>query len=160
MTKGMMRTTILLALATVAVAVVASAAQADVTTNEKQSLAFAGYVPCANGGAGEVLSGTVEAHTMAAETANGNKDRSQFQFQVHGTMVGAITGDTYRVSGVTRGASQESFENGHYNLTYVNNFHLIGPGPGNDLIAHEIAHIIEIGDDVVVQHDSLSIDCR
>ena len=160
MTKRLMRTTILLALATAAIVFAASAAQADVTTNEMQSLAFAGYVPCANDGTGEILSGTVEAHNLVASTTNGNKDRSQFEFQVHGTMVGAITGDTYRVSGVTRGASQESFENGHYNLTYVNNFHLIGPGPGNDLLAHEVAHIIEDGDDVVVQHDSLSIDCR
>jgi opacity protein-like surface antigen len=160
MTKRLMRTTVLLALATVAIVVAASAAEADVTTNDKQSLAFAGYVPCANGGAGEILSGTVEAHTVDASTVNGNKDRSQFQFQVHGTMEGAISGDTYRVSGVTRGASQESSENGRYSLTYVNNFHLIGPGPGNDLLAHEIAHVIEVGDDVVVQHDSLSIDCR
>jgi len=160
MTKRLMRTTILLALATAAIVIAASAAQAEVTTNERQSLAFAGYVPCANGGAGEILAGTVEAHNLIASTTNGNKYRSQFQFQVHGSMIGEITGDTYEVSGVTRGASQESFENGHYNLTYVNNFHLIGPGPGNDLLAHEVAHIIEFGDDVVVQHDSLSIDCQ
>ena len=160
MTKRLIRTTILLALATAAIVVAASAAQAEVTTNETQSLAFAGYVPCANDGTGEILSGEVEAHNLVASTTNDNKDRSQFQFQVRGSMVGAITGDTYRVSGVTRGASQESFENGRYSLTYVNNFHLIGPGPGNDLLAHEIAHVIEVGDDVVVQHDSLSIDCR
>jgi len=160
MTKRAKRATMLLALAAAAIAVGANAAQGEVTTNDKQTLAFAGYVPCANGGTGEILAGTVEAHNIEASTANANNERSQFQFQVHGSMVGAITGDTYRVSGVTRSASQESFENGHYMLTYVNNFHLIGPGPDNDLLAHEVAHIVSIGDDVLVDHDSLSIDCR
>ena len=47
-----------------------------------------------------------------------------------------------------------------YTLTYVNTFQLIGPGPGNNLLAHEVAHMTLDGDDVVVQHDNLSIDCK
>ena len=42
----------------------------------------------------------------------------------------------------------------------MNNFQLIGPGPGNNLLVHETAHITIDGDDVVVQHDNLSIDCK
>jgi hypothetical protein len=149
----------LLALATVAL-VVASLAHAEVTTNETQSLAFAGFVPCANGGAGEILAGTVEVHNLAVSTANGNNDRSQLQFQVHGSMVGAITGDIYRVAGVTKSTSHENAGSGQYDLSYVNNFRLVGPGPDNNLLVHEIAHVTAIGDEVVVQHDNLSIDCR
>ena len=78
----------------------------------------------------------------------------------HGSMVGAITGDTYRVTGVTRGTSTENLQNGQYTLTYVNTFQLVGPGPGNNLLVHEIAHITRNGDDVIVQHDNLSIDCK
>jgi hypothetical protein len=159
MAKRLMRTTMLLAFVTVGIVGGATIAQAEVTTNETQTLAFAGFVPCANGGAGEILSGTVDVHNLVASTANGNNDRSQFQFQVHGSMVGTITGDTYRVSGVTRGTSREGVQE-QYGLTYVNNFHLVGPGPENNLLVHEIAHVVSVGDEVVVQHNDLTIDCQ
>jgi hypothetical protein len=136
-----------------------SAAQAEVTTNEQVPLAFAGFVPCANGGAGEILSGTIEVHNLITSTVNDNNTSDRFQFQPHGTMVGAITGDVYRVTGVTQDTSAESLQNGHYTLTYVNNFRLIGPGPGNNLLVHETAHLTIDGDDVIVQHDNLSIEC-
>jgi hypothetical protein len=156
----MKRVLVLLALATVGMAASATAAQAAVTTNEQVSLAFAGFVPCANGGAGEILSGTIDVHNLITSTVNANHVSDQFQFQPHGSMVGAITGDTYRVTGVTRGTSTENLQNGQYTLTYVNTFQLIGPGPGNNLLVHEIAHITRNGDDVIVQHDNLSIDCN
>jgi len=79
----------------------------EVTINKWDSLAFAGFVPCANDGAGEILSGRIDVHTLIMSTVNGNEDSSQFQFQPQGSMVGAITGDTYRVTGVTRGTSGE-----------------------------------------------------
>jgi hypothetical protein len=42
----------------------------------------------------------------------------------------------------------------------VNNFRLIGPGPGNNLLVHETAHVTINGDEVVVvEHDNLSIEC-
>ena len=156
----MKRVLVLLALATVGMAVSTTAAQAAVTTNEQVSLAFAGFVPCANGGAGEILSGTIDVHNLITSTANANHVSDQFQFQPHGSMIGAITGDTYRVTGVTRGTSTENLQNGQSTLTYVNSFQLIGPGPGNNLLVHEIAHITRNGDDLVVQHDNLSIDCK
>ena len=161
-TKGptMRRILVLLTLALAGMVASVTAARAEVTTNEQVSLAFAGFVPCANGGAGEILSGTIEVHNLITSTVNGNNASDKFQFQPHGSMVGAITGDTYRVTGVTQGTSNESLQNGHYILTYVNNFQLIGPGPGNNLLVHEIAHIIRNGDDVTVQHDNLSIDCK
>ena len=161
-TKGqtIKRALVLLTLATAGMVAGVTAAQAEVTTNEQVSLHFAGYVPCANGGAGEILSGTIDVHNLITSTANANHVSDQFQFQPHGSMVGAISGDTYRVTGVTRGTSTENLENGQYTLTYVNTFQLIGPGPGNNLLVHEIAHITRNGDDVIVQHDNLSIDCK
>jgi hypothetical protein len=161
-TKGqtVKRVLLLLTLALAGMAASATAAQAAVTTNEQVSLAFAGFVPCANGGAGEILSGTIEVHNLSTATVNANNASDKFQFQPHGSMVGAITGDTYRVTGVTQGRSSESLQNGQYTLTYVNTFQLIGPGPGNNLLVHEIAHMTIDGDDVVVRHDNLSIDCK
>jgi hypothetical protein len=99
-------------------------------------------------------------HSLITSTVNGNKDVSQFQFQPQGAMVGAITGDTYRVTGVTRGTSGVSLQNDHYSLTYVNTFQLIGPGPGNNLLVHETAHLTMDGDEVVAEHHDLSIVCR
>ena len=160
--KGQMTRRLLavLTLATIGIVATVTAAQAQVITNEQVPLAFAGFVPCANGGAGEILSGTIEVHNLITSTVNDNNTSDRFQFQPHGTMVGAITGDVYRVTGITQGTSAESLENGHHTLTYVNNFRLIGPGPGNNLLVHETAHITADGDDVIVQHDTLSIDCK
>jgi hypothetical protein len=160
-TKGqtIKRALVLLTLATAGMVAGVTAAQAEVTTNEQVALHFAGYVPCANGGAGEILSGTIDVHNLITSTANANHVSDQFQFQPHGSMIGTISGDTYRVTGVTRGTSTENLQNGQYTLTYVNTFQLIGPGPSNNLLVHEIAHITRNGDDVIVQHDNLSIDC-
>ena len=159
--RTMKRMLVLLAFATVGLLGSVTAAHAEVSTNETASVAFAGFVSCANGGAGEVLSGTIDVHNLITSTVNGNNASGQFQFQPQGgSMVGAISGDTYRVTGVTRGTFNESLQNGQYTLTYVNNFRLIGPGSGNNLLVHEIAHMTINGDDVVVQHDILSIDCK
>lgn len=157
----MKRILVLLAIATVGTAANVSAAQAEVITNETASVGYAGFVPCANGGAGEILAGRIEVHNLVTSTVNGNNVSWQFLFQPQGgSMVGAITGDTYRVAGVTHGVYNESLDTDHYTLTYVNTFKLIGPGPGNNLLVREIAHVtIDGNEDLVVRHDDLSIDC-
>jgi hypothetical protein len=156
----MKRILVLLAIATVCVAASASAAQAEVITNDRASIGFAGFVPCANGGAGENLSGSLEVHNLVASTVNGNNTSWQFLFQPQGgSMVGAITRDRYRVTGVTHGTYHESLDSDHYTLTYVNRFQLIGPGSGNNLHVRENAHVTINGNDVVVEHDNLTIDC-
>jgi hypothetical protein len=139
-------TLIALVAASLAIAV---AAQAAVTTNEHLSITYSGYVPCANGSAGELLTGTIEVHNLASETVNGNHDAWQFTFERHGELVGQITGDTYRLTGVEQGA-----------YTYVNRYRLVGPGPGNDLIVRETAHItIGADENSVVQRDDFTVDC-
>jgi hypothetical protein len=157
----MKRILVLLATATVVLAASVNLAQAKVITNDTASLGFAGFVPCADDGAGEILSGTIDVHNLVTSTVNKNNVSWQFQFQPQGgSMTGAVTGDRYRVSGVTRGDYHESLVSDHYVLTYVNTFHLSGPGPGNNLRVHEIAHVTIDGDEnVIVQHDDLTIDC-
>ena len=44
-------------------------------------------------------------------------------------------------------------------LTYVNRYQLIGPGPGNNLVVRETAHLTIDGDDVVVDHDDWGVEC-
>ncbi len=155
----MKRILVLLAIAAVAMAASVGAAQAKVVTNETVSYAFSGFVPCANGGAGELVTGTIDVHDLVTSTVNGNVDSWQFQFQPQGSLVGRITGDTYRLTGVTRGTYDDVLGSGQTTLTYVNSYQLIGPGPGNNLRVREIAHVTVDGDDVVVQHDDFGIDC-
>jgi hypothetical protein len=61
---------------------------------------------------------------------------------------------------VTRGTYNDILQSGEYTLTYVNSYQLIGRGPGNNLLVREIAHVTIDGDDVVVQHDDFSIECK
>jgi hypothetical protein len=157
----MKRILVLLAIAAVGAAASVTTAQAAVIQNDTTSVGYAGFVPCANGGAGEILSGTIEMHNLVTSTVNGNHASWHFLTQPQGgNMVGAITGDRYRVTGVTRGTSGESLDSDHYTLTYVSSFQLIGPGPGNNLRVHETAHLtIDKNEQLIVQHDDLSIDC-
>lgn len=155
----MKRILILLAIATAGMAASVTAAEAAVVSNETVSYAYSGFVPCANGGTGELLTGTIDVHNLITSTVNGNVDSGQFQFQPQGSLVGTITGDTYQLTGVTRGTYNESRQSGESTLTYVNSYQLIGPGSGNNLQVREIAHLTLDGDDVVVQHDDFSIEC-
>ena len=155
----MKRILVLLAIATAGMAVSVSAAQAEVVTNETVSYAYSGFVPCANGGAGEILTGTIDVHNLITSTVNRNVDSWQFQFQPRGSLVGSTTGDTYQLTGVTRGTYNDIQQSGEYTLTYVNSYQLIGPGTGNNLRVREVAHVTADGDDVVVRHDGLSIEC-
>jgi hypothetical protein len=154
----MKRILVLLAIATAAIAT--SVAQAETITNEWPSIGYAGFAPCANGGAGEILSGRIDVHNLVTSTENANNVSYQFQFQPVGSMVGQVTGDTYRVAAVTRG-NNENFDTDHSTLTFVNVFHLIGPSSNNNLLVREIAHVtIDGTDDVIVSHDDFSIDCQ
>ena len=156
----MKRILVLLALATVGMAASVSPAQAEIVTNETVSWSYSGFVSCANGGAGELVSGTIDVHNLITSTVNGNVDSWQFQFQPRGSMVGSITGDTYRLTGVTRGTYNESLQSGGYVLTYVSTYQLIGPGPENNLVVRETAHMTLDGDDLVVRHDDFRIECK
>lgn len=149
----------LLVVAAVAATASVSAAQARVVTNNTTSLHYSGFVPCANGGAGELLTGSIEIHNLVTSTVNDGVDVWQFEYQPHGTLVGRITGDSYQLTGVTRGIYVDELRSGEYTGTYVNSYQLIGPGTGNNLVVREIAHVTRDGDDVVVQHDDLTIEC-
>jgi hypothetical protein len=158
----MKRILVLFALATVGVVASVTAAQAEVVTNETISAPFSVFVPCANGGAGELISGTIDLHILVTSTVNGNNVSGKTHFQPQGgSLVGAVTGDTYRATGVTQDRFEGSLQNGQFNATFVNNFRMIGPGPGNNLLVHENFHVtINANGDVTVTHDNFSVDCK
>jgi hypothetical protein len=155
----MKRILMLLALTATAVLATATAAQAQNVTNTTASFGYAGWVPCANGGAGELVTGTIEMHDLVTSTVNETVDASQFMSAPRGSLVGQTTGDTYRLSGVTRGTYVELVQSDRDVATYINRYRLIGPGAGNDLTVRETTHITRAGDDVVARHDDFAIEC-
>ena len=95
-------------------------------------------------------------------TVNGNNVSGKFHFQPQGSdLVGSVTGDVYQATGVTQDHFKGSLQNGQYTETFVNNFRIIGPGPGNNFLAHEVFHItINANGDTTVTFDKFSADCK
>ena len=121
------------------------------------------FVPCAAGGAGEIVDLSGPLHTLITFTINGNNVRGTAHFQPQGIAgTGETTGDKYQATGVTKDFSFKfSFQNGQANQTFVNNFRIIGQGPGNHFLVHEVAHItFNANGTVTVFHDNFSIDCK
>jgi hypothetical protein len=54
----------------------------------------------------------------------------------------------------------DGLQSGRYTSTYVNSYHLIGPGTGSNLAVREVAPVTRDGDDVIVRHDDLTIDSK
>jgi hypothetical protein len=110
------------------------------TSNIMVPISDAGDVPCANGGAGEEVLITGTLHILSHTTTdNRGGSHTKFHFQPQGiTGVGQSTGDTYRATGVSQGTTNvvglPSTD------TYVNIFQMIGPGPGNNFMVHEVFH--------------------
>ena len=132
---------IMLLAATFSMATVQPAA-AEMLQNDKSDITWTLWVPCANGGAGEmvVLEGVM--HTKFSVTNDGNggfhvRTSSQPQ-KLQG--VGQITGDKYNGNGITqtndnvRGPFPSTY-------TYVNNYNFIGQGKGNNFQVHETVHV-------------------
>lgn len=155
----MKRILVLLGVTAVAAGATVTAAQAAVVTNTTVSYAYSGWVPCANGGAGELVNGVIDAHILETSTTNDSVDSWKFQFAPRGSLVGSISGDTYRLGGVEHGTYVEGLQTGRSTATYINRYHLIGPGSGNNLVVRETAHLTLDGDDVVVDRDTYDIEC-
>jgi hypothetical protein len=106
------------------------------------------------------LSGSL--HTLISFTINGSNVSGYFHFQPQGISgTGETTGANYQGTGVTQESFKNSLQNGQANLTSVNNFRIIGQGPGNNYLVHETLHVSVNADGAVtVFHDNFSIDCK
>ena len=79
------------------VAVAASPGGAAVIADESATgVTSTGPLPCANGGLGEDVTFTIDIHVLQASTVNGRRTSLTLHANLHGTGVGAITGDVYR----------------------------------------------------------------
>lgn len=137
-------------------------AQAEVVINDSVPIALSVFISCANGGAGEVVTLTGDLHVLihvTIDSSGGMHMDAHFQPQgVSGT--GVTTGDKYQGTGETSFRANipgpPPFES-----SFVNNFKIIGQGPGNNFLVHENSHItVNANGDITVVHDNLSIDCK
>jgi hypothetical protein len=137
-------------------------AHAEVVENDTTNISLQVFVPCAAGGTGEIVDLSGPLHVLITQTINGNNLSGKFHFQPQGIVgIGETTGVTYHATGVTQESFKTSLQNGQANLTFVNNFRIIGNGPGNNLLVHETMHItFNANGTVTVVHDNFSIDCK
>lgn len=137
-----------------------ASASSGTEVNERTPYDITVTVPCANNGAGELvaLSGTL--HTIINIRSDNN---GGFGLKVHSQTqgvsgVGLITGRKYQLSGVSQ--SNQNIKAGE-TFTMVNNFRLVGQGPGNNLMIHENTHYtINAKGELTSTHENVKIDCK
>jgi hypothetical protein len=136
-------------------------AQADsFTVSQTFPIDITVFVPCANGGAGEDVEITGNLHDLFHVTFDGV---GGLHVTVHDNPqgisgFGLTTGDTYRGVGIT----EEHF-NGTVGSTdtFVNNFRIIGNGPGNNFSVHENIHVtINANGELTAFVDNFSVTCK
>src|SRR6476659_1951258 len=112
-----------------------------ITTNDFIPFAQVNLVPCANGGAGELVLIEGTLHIQQHITINDNRVTIKSHFQPQGAGgVGLSTGDSYNATGVTQEVDTLPLTNGAAEFTFINNFRLIGQGSGNNLLVHQTVH--------------------
>ena len=144
------------------IAITMPSANAAIQENDTTDIDLTVFVPCAAGGAGEIVDLTGPLHTLITFTINGNNVSGFFHFQPQGISgTGETTGAKYQATGVTEESFKNSLQNGQANETFVNNFRIIGEGPGNNFLVHETLHFtINADGAVTVSHDNFSADCK
>lgn len=137
-------------------------AYAGIQVNDRAEIALTVFIPCAADGAGEVVDLAGPLHTLISFTINGNNVSGYTHFQPQGIVgIGETTGNKYHATGVTRESFRNSFRDGRADDTFVNNFRIIGQGPGNNFLVHETEHFtINANGSVTVFHDNFTVVCQ
>jgi hypothetical protein len=132
------------------------------TTNEFVPLSQTSFVPCANGGAGELVTVTGTLHIQTHVTINQNRLMLRTLFQPQGASgLGLTTGDLYHGTGMTQFLDTIPNPLGAQTSTFTNNFRFIGPGPDNNLQIHQNIHItVNANGEVTSEVDNASIECN
>lgn len=118
------------------------------------------WVDCANGGAGEEVHLTGYLHLTFRQTFdNAGGVHIKFQANPQGISgVGLTTGDQFRGTGVSQ--DQFNLKVGEQS-TSINNFNIIGKGPGNNALVHSNFHItVNANGTVTALVDNFHSECR
>jgi hypothetical protein len=131
------------------------------TTNDVEIDDITTFVPCANGGAGEVVEAVGRIHRlMTSVVTPTGKVTVKTHSQPQGlTGVGLTTGDKYQATGVTQ-ETDVFVPPFPFVAAFTNNFRFIGPGPNNNLLIHEVFHItVNANGTFTVFDDHFSVEC-
>ena len=120
------------------------------------------FVPCANGGAGELIEVVGPLHVLSQLTiSNTGRLLVYDHFQPQGISgTGFVTGAKYQGTGITQ------FKNtfgGPFPITFtfVNNFYMIGQGPKNNFKVHETFHFtINANGEQTALVDNFRVTCQ
>ena len=154
--------TIAMTLLTLSLAAVAFSQALAITTNDFVPFSQPILVPCANGGAGEIVLVEGILHIQEHITINDNRATIKtFAGPQGASGVGLTTGDTYRAVGNTQETDTIPVIGGATEFTFINNFRLIGSGPGNNLQVHQTIHVtIDANGTVTTVVDNTSVECN
>ena len=138
----------------------AFAAADSFTSSQNFPIDILVFVPCAAGGAGELVELTGNLHDVfhVTFTPSGGFRLSASDNPQGISGIGFTTGAKYQGTGMTR----FNF-GGRVGLeeTDVNNFRIIGQGPGNNFLVHDNFHItINANGTVTSFHDNFSVECK
>ena len=130
------------------------------TVNVKIPINLVVFVPCAAGGAGELVDLNGLLHVLFHVTIDDSGGfHSKFHFQPQGVSgTGLTTGDKYQATGETQGT-----DNGKvgFESTFVNNFKIIGQGVGNNFLVHENFHVtVNANGTLTAFVDNFSVVCK
>ena len=122
------------------------------------------FVPCADGGAGEVVVwNSGYNHIVWHHVTDGNggsHDQPIISTFQGATAIGQTTGDTYRAVNVFT-STRNSSSGLSYEFTTVSSIRLIGPGPGNNFQAHFTLHFtFNANGEVTAEVISNSVTCK
>ena len=120
----------------------APAAGAEVTTFTTP-LDFTRFVPCANGGTGELVhvTGTLNWRLSTRVDGAGNLHTTTLIRPSATTAVGLTTGAKYQFTSQSRDVFNQQADAVGSVLMSVNNSRLIGQGPGNNSWEHNLVHV-------------------
>jgi hypothetical protein len=136
-------------------------AKAEVVVNVLEPFNATVEVDCDQDGTPEdIVELSGQLHVLITETINEKVGRFKVQFvprNVTGT--GTLTGEKYRGVGLTRETSTEVI-GGPFQLTFVNNFYVIGQGAGYRYLGHQTFHVtLDADGNVVVLQDNAFLTC-
>jgi hypothetical protein len=137
-------------------------ASAAVTDNVKEPFSQDVWVPCANGGVGELLTISGRLHILFTETFDAaGGAHFTFHFQPQGASgIGSVTGDVYRAVGKTGGSTHIGSGGLPFIDTFVNNFYMIGTGGGVNFKLHNTVHVtVNANGELSANVDNSSVTC-
>jgi hypothetical protein len=120
----------------------AHASATSMTTNIKTPVDVAVVVPCANGGAGEVVYFSGATHHLIHLTFDGAGGFHIVSYDSHQSLYGTgeTTGATYRGTVAAQTHTNHGTDALPFTFTYVAAYQIIGQGPYDNLVLHVSNH--------------------